>query len=150
MQFSPVLAVVVGLVRSTTQGLIPLRYPGRRPVASWNLAYHALSSSLARGSRCHFVWRYASPKRLLDGDPASPSPKRGRSPQFSAHVYYGQTAGWIKMALGIEVGLGPGSSLSPKRGLSLQFSAHVCCGQMAAWIKMSLCMEVGLAQATLC
>jgi len=36
-------------------GQIPLRYPGRRlglrpgrrPVASWNLAYHALSSSLA-------------------------------------------------------------------------------------------------------
>jgi len=25
-----------------------------------------------------------------------------------AHVYYGQTAGWIKMALGMEVGLGPG------------------------------------------
>jgi len=41
----------------------------------------------------------------LDGDPA-PSPKRGRSPQFSAHVYCGQTAAWIKMPLGTEVGLG--------------------------------------------
>ena len=42
--------------------------------------------------------------------PASPSPRRGRSlpPQFSAHVYCGQTAGWIKMTLGMEVGLGPG------------------------------------------
>jgi len=29
-------------------------------------------------------------------------------PQFLAHVYCGQTAGWIKMALGMEVGLGPG------------------------------------------
>jgi len=29
-------------------------------------------------------------------------------PNFSAHVYCGQTAGWIKMALGMEVGLGPG------------------------------------------
>jgi len=29
-------------------------------------------------------------------------------PQFSAHVCYGQTAGWIKMPLGGEVGLGPG------------------------------------------
>jgi len=38
--------------------------------------------------------------------PSSPSPKRGRSLQFSAHVYSGQTAGWIKMALGTEVGLG--------------------------------------------
>jgi len=39
--------------------------------------------------------------------PSSSSPKRGRSPQFLAHVYCGQTAGWIKMALGTEVGLGP-------------------------------------------
>jgi len=32
----------------------------------------------------------------------------GAPPQFSAHVYYGQTAGWIKMILGMDVGLGPG------------------------------------------
>jgi len=34
--------------------------------------------------------------------------KRGWSPppQFSAHVYCGQTAGWIKLGLGKEVGLG--------------------------------------------
>jgi len=32
----------------------------------------------------------------------------GRAPQFSAHVYYGQTAGWIKMRLDTEVGHGPG------------------------------------------
>jgi len=37
-----------------------------------------------------------------------PFPKRGQSPQFSAHVYCGQTAAWIKMNLGKEVGLGPG------------------------------------------
>ena len=42
---------------------------------------------------------------VLDGDPALPSPKREHSPQFSAHVYYDQTAGWIKMVLGMEVGL---------------------------------------------
>ena len=29
-------------------------------------------------------------------------------PQFSAHVYCGPTAGWIKVALGVEVGLDPG------------------------------------------
>jgi len=32
----------------------------------------------------------------------------GAPPQFSAYVYCGQTAGWIKMALGMEVGLGQG------------------------------------------
>jgi len=35
----------------------------------------------------------------------SPHPKRGRAPQFSAHVYCGKTATWIKMPLGTEVGL---------------------------------------------
>jgi len=44
---------------------------------------------------------------VLDGDPA-PLPKRGRSPQFSAHTCCGQMAGWIKMTLGTEVGLSPG------------------------------------------
>jgi len=97
---------------------------------------------------------------VLDGDPAAPSPKRGRapssifgpfllwpngwmhqhatwygcrpqprglcvrwrpsprpqngaepSPQFLAHVYCGQTAGWIKMPLGTKVGLCPGDSV---------------------------------------
>jgi len=33
---------------------------------------------------------------------------RGHSPQFSAHIGCGQMAGWIKMPLGMEVGLGPG------------------------------------------
>jgi len=37
-----------------------------------------------------------------------PSPERGGAPQFSAHVYCGQTAGWIKMVVGVKVGLSPG------------------------------------------
>jgi len=41
---------------------------------------------------------------MLDGDPA-PLPKMGQSAQFSAHLYCGQTAGWIKIPLGMEVGL---------------------------------------------
>jgi len=45
---------------------------------------------------------------VLDGDLAPSSQKRGRSPQFSAHVYRGQTAGCINMPLGTEVGLSPG------------------------------------------
>jgi len=37
-----------------------------------------------------------------------PTPKKGHSgPQF-AHVYCGQTAGWIKTPVSTEVGLGPG------------------------------------------
>jgi len=57
----------------------------------------------------------------------SPLSKRGCSPtpRFSAHVYCGQTAGWIKMALGMEVGLSPGHIVLdgdpaplPKRGQS--------------------------------
>ena len=66
----------------------------------------------------------------LDGEPA-PSQKGGgnrrQSPsQFSAHDYCCRTAGWIKMALGTQVGLGPGHivqdgdppPLPPKRGQS--------------------------------
>ena len=47
---------------------------------------------------------------VLDGDPApgSPPQKGGGAPKFSAHVYCGQTAGWIKMVLGTAVGLSPG------------------------------------------
>ena len=41
---------------------------------------------------------------VLDRDPAPP--KLGTAPQFSAHVYGGQTVGWIKTPLGMEVVLG--------------------------------------------
>jgi len=40
--------------------------------------------------------------------PSSTSPKAGHSPQFSANVRCGQTAGWTKMPLSMEVGRGPG------------------------------------------
>jgi len=59
-----------------------------------------------------------SPK---NGLPYAISPKRGQSPQISAHFYCGQTAGCIKMPLSMEVGLSPGhivfrrGSISPKR-----------------------------------
>jgi len=66
-------------------------------------------------------------------------------------VYCGQTVGWIKMKLGMEVGLSPGHIVldrdPPKRGTLAQpphFSVHVCCGQTAGWIKMPLGTEVGL------
>jgi len=93
---------------------------------------------------------------VLDGDPAHP-PKGGRAPKFLAHVYCGETAGWIKMALGKEVGLGPGhivldgdQLLSRKRGYGpSSISAHFYCGQTAGCIKMPLGIEVGLRQGTL-
>ena len=46
---------------------------------------------------------------VLDGDLASPSPKGGRSPKVSAHVYCGQTARWMKLLLGMVAGLSPGA-----------------------------------------
>jgi len=45
---------------------------------------------------------------VLHEDPAPTRHKRGTAPpQFSAHFYCGQTAGCIKMPLGMEVGLSP-------------------------------------------
>jgi len=64
-----------------------------------------------------------------------------------------QTAEWINMPLGTEVGLGPGDIVldgdpaSPhKKGAQqpLHFSVHVHCGQTAGWIKMPLGTAVGL------
>jgi len=67
-----------------------------------------------------------------------PLPKRCEAPKkFSAHMYCGQTAGWIKMALGVEVGLdqsdivldGDQAPLPKRERESPQFSAYVYCGQ---------------------
>jgi len=81
----------------------------------------------------------------------SPPPQKGRSPQFLADVYCGQTAAWIKMPLGTEIGfslrdivLDGDPAPPPLKGIALQFSANVHCGQMAGWTKMPLGMEVGL------
>ena len=77
---------------------------------------------------------------------------RSALPKLSAHVYCGQTAGWMKLVLGMEVGLSPGdivldgdpAPLPTKRVEPSQFSANFYCGQTARWIKMALGMEVGL------
>jgi len=69
----------------------------------------------------------------------------GGAPQFSAHVYCGQTAGWIKMALGMDVGLGPvhivldgdTAPLPQKDGRAPNFQP-ISCGQTAGCIKMPL------------
>jgi len=59
------------------------------------------------------------------------------------------------MALGMEVGLGPGhivldgdpAALPKKSRARPQFLVHFYCGQSAGCIKMTLCMEVGLSPA---
>ena len=75
-------------------------------------------------------------------------------PKFSANVYCGQTAGWMKLVLGVEVGLSPGHFVldgdpapSSKRGRRPppQFSAHFYCIQTAGCIKMPLGTDAGLS-----
>jgi len=62
------------------------------------------------------------PRRHCIRKGRSPPPQKKGGPQFSAHVCCGQTAGWIKMPLGTDVGLGAGNivldrdTASPKRG----------------------------------
>jgi len=48
---------------------------------------------------------------VLDGDPAPLTQKRGTAAPNFRPMYYGQTAGWIKMPLGTVVGLGPNDTV---------------------------------------
>jgi len=63
----------------------------------------------------------------------------------------GQMVGWIKMKLGIDVGVGPdhialdGDPAPSKKGTQQPANFWpMYCGQTVRWIKMSLSMEVGL------
>ena len=101
------------------------------PKKGWSPTFRPMSvvTKWLHGLRCHATWYGGRPRprRLcVRWGPSSPYPKRGRSPKFSAHVYCGQKAGWIKMALGMEVGLGPGHTVLdgdpatlPKKGAEL-------------------------------
>ena len=80
-------------------------------------------------------------------------PSRSPPPKFLAHVYCGQTARWMKLVLGMEVGLSPGDFVLdgnpfpfPQKGAEPppQLSAHFYCGQTAPCIKIPLGMELGL------
>ena len=81
-----------------------------------------------------------------------PAPPRGTAPSQFLAVCCGQTARWIKMPLGAEVGLGPGHIVldgdpaPPKNGHSPYFSPHVYCGQTAGLIRMPLGTVVDLGQ----
>ena len=94
------------------------------------------------------------PRRLcVRWGPSFPSPKGAQSPQFLASVRCGQTTGWTKMALGMEVGLSPGDFVfdgdpaTPRTEgtpTTSQFLAHVYCGQTAGWMKTPLGTKVDL------
>jgi len=45
---------------------------------------------------------------VLDGNPAPPKGHISPPPRFLAHVYCGETVGWMKMPIGTEVRLDPG------------------------------------------
>ena len=93
---------------------------------------------------------------VLDGDPAptppkghsppifgpcllwtQPLPPKGRSPsQFSAHVYCGQTAAWIKMPLGTEVDLGLRDiafDVDPATPIKRAYHSHPIFGPYLLW-----------------
>jgi len=53
----------------------------------------------------------AQPRGLCVRWRPSPPTQKGAAPQFSAYVYCGQTAGWIKMPLSTKVGLSPSDSV---------------------------------------
>jgi len=84
------------------------------------------------------------------GTQLPPKKMGAQHPHFSAHVYYGQTAGWIKMSLGMEVDLGPGHIVldgsqlpPPERGTAVPlFSAHVYCCQAVARSPISATAEL--------
>jgi len=44
---------------------------------------------------------------VFDGDPGPPEKNSAAATNFLAHVYCGQTVGWMKTPLGTEVDLGP-------------------------------------------
>jgi len=86
--------------------------------------------------------------------PSFPSHK-GAQPPIFGHVCCGQTAGCIKMALGMEVGLGPGhivldgeAAPPPKKtgytAPNFRPMSIVAKRQTDGWIKMPLGTEIGL------
>ena len=97
-----------------------------------------------------YIARHRPTRHCVRWRPSSP-PLKGHSPQFSVNVRCGQMAGWTKMSLCMEVGLGPGDcvrcghSYHQKKGT--QLLAHVYCGQTAGWMKTPLGTEVDLGSA---
>jgi len=83
-----------------------------------------------------------------------PLRKKSTAPtQFSAHVCCGQTAGWIKMSLDMEVNLGPGDFVLD--GVPLKGARPPVFGPCLLWPNSwmdedATWYQSRLAQATLC
>ena len=83
--------------------------------------------------------------------PSSPPQKGGRAPPIFAPCLVGQQAGWIQMALGMEVSLGSGHIVldedpapPPQKGTQPPIFGPSLFGQTAGWIKVPLGTKVGL------
>ena len=79
--------------RDTAPHFRPMSIVAKRLYAS---GYHALGTEVG----------LSLGDIVLDGDSAPPSKGAQQPPPLLAHVYCGQTAGWIKIPLGTDVGLG--------------------------------------------
>jgi len=120
-------------------------------VDDWLVRPHMVSH---QDETWHAGWHRPWPHCVRWGP--APSPKGAQPPpQFSAHIFCGQMAAWIKMSLGMEQGLGPGDFVlngnpapPPQNGgggRSPKLSSHVYCGQTAGWMKVVLGKGVGLS-----
>jgi len=93
---------------------------------------------------CVYFSIYLPPQQrqfLGDRSPYAIGPLSCMSCPVCDVVYCSQTAGWIKMPLGTEVGLGPRHTVldedpapppTETDKAAPHFSAHVCCGQTVA------------------
>jgi len=81
-----------------------------------------------------------------------PSSKGAQPPQISAHVYCDQTAGWIKMPLGVEIGIGPGHIVLAGDPAPAKKGAPPIFGPCLMWPNdwMDQDATVASARATLC
>ena len=96
---------------------------------------------------------------VLDGAPAPHPLKEHNHPQISANVRCSQTAGWTKMPLDMEVGLGPGHIVldatqlpASKRGTTapnFRPMSIMAVGQTAEWIKMAIGIQVNIDNTVL-
>jgi len=80
---------------------------------------------------CSYITLWFLGDHLKSGSPDANGPLSCCVCRSITLVYCGQTVGWIKMKLGMEV--------------VPQFSAHVYCSQSAGCTKMPLGMEIGLS-----